>query len=62
MKALHLKQNKWATKLSDMVGAQRLNIQISQIKIDANKFADFINSMINSEKSNRSKIIREFFK
>ena len=56
------KQYKWATKLSDIAGAQRLNIQVSQIKMDDSRFADFINSMINSEKSNRSNIIREFFK
>lgn len=59
---LKTKQFKWAMKLNKKFGAQPLNIQISQIKIDHIEFVDFINSMINSEKSNRSKIIQEYFK
>jgi len=53
-------QYKWATKLSEKVGAQKLNFQVSQIKIDENRFAEFINSMILLEKSDREKKLKEY--
>jgi hypothetical protein len=55
------KQYKWATRLSEKVGAQKLNFQISQIKIDENRFADFINSMIQIEKTERERKLNEYF-
>ena len=55
------KQYKWATKLSEGIGAQKLNIQVSQIKIDENRLTDFINTMIKVNKVDRIKIIKEYF-
>ena len=53
-------QYKWATKLSEEIGAQKLNFQVSQIKIDENRFAEFINSMILLGKSDREKKLKEY--
>jgi hypothetical protein len=56
------KQYKWATKLSEDIGAQKLNIQVSQIKIDESRFTNFINIMIKEDRIDRVKIINEYFK
>ncbi|MFC7772410.1 STM3941 family protein [Flavobacterium sp. GCM10027622] len=52
---------KWAAKLNNAVGAQNINLQISQLKIDENKMTDFITEMINAERENRAKIIKKHF-
>jgi hypothetical protein len=56
------KQYKWATKLSKGIGAQKLNIQVSQIMIDESRFTDFINTMIKVNKADRAKVINKYFK
>lgn len=52
---------KWATKLNETVGAQKINLQVSQLKIDENKMTDFINEMKQTENENRAKIIKKYF-
>jgi uncharacterized membrane protein len=50
----------WLNKLNKYVGAQELNINLSQIKIDENKFTEFINSLRTSEKYQRNNLIKSF--
>lgn len=52
---------KWASKLNKAVGAQKINLQLSQLKIDENKMTDFINEMISTEKISRIEIIKKYF-
>lgn len=47
-------------KLNKYFGAQELNINLSQVKIDVNKLADFINKIRITEKSERKNLIRNF--
>jgi hypothetical protein len=51
---------KWAEKLNKLVGAQKLNLNLSQIKIDEIKLTELINKIINSEKNERQNHIRIF--
>jgi len=53
-------QYKWAEKLNELVGAQKLNLNLSQIKIDENKLSELINKISNSEKNERLNFIRAF--
>ena len=50
----------WLNKLNKYVGAQELNINLSQIKIDENKLTDFINNIRVSEKHQRNNLIKNF--
>ena len=50
----------WLKKLNKYVGAQELNINLSQIKIDENKLTDFINNIRMSEKNLRNNQIQNF--
>lgn len=52
---------KWAGKLNKAVGAQEINLHISQLKIDENKMADFINEMKKAKRENRDEIIKKYF-
>jgi hypothetical protein len=52
---------KWAAKLNKVVGAKNINLQISQLKIDEKKMADFISEIIKTEKENRTEIIKKYF-
>lgn len=54
------KQYKWAEKLNEFVGAQKLNLNLSQIKIDEIKLTELLNKIINSEKNERQNHIRIF--
>lgn len=54
------RQYKWAEKLNELVGAQKLNLNLSQIKIDENKLSELINKISNSEKNERLNLIRAF--
>jgi hypothetical protein len=54
------KQYKWAEKLNELVGAQKLNLNLSQIKIDEIKLSYLINKITNSEKNERLNFIRTF--
>lgn len=50
----------WLNKLNKYVGAQELNINLSQIKIDENKLTDLINNIRVSEKYQRNNLIKNF--
>jgi hypothetical protein len=54
------KQYKWAEKLNEFVGAQKLNLNLSQIKIDEIELTELLNKIINSEKNERKNHIRIF--
>ncbi|MEN2399293.1 STM3941 family protein [Flavobacterium sp. MC2016-06] len=51
---------KWAEKLNEFVGAQKLNLNLSQIKTDEIKLSVLINKIANSEKNERLNFIRTF--
>jgi len=55
------KQYKWAKNLTNLVGAQNLNIHLGQIKYDENKFAEFINEMSKTDRINRASLISIYF-
>ena len=48
---------KWAKYLNNAVGAQEVNINISNIKVDTDKFVTFINIMKSENVENREQII-----
>ncbi len=52
---------KWAAKLNEAIGAQRINLLVSQLKIDEHELSNFINEMISTEKANRRNIIKKYF-
>jgi len=52
---------KWAAKINEAIGAQKINLPVSQLKIDEHKMTDFINEMITTEKANRPNIIKKYF-
>lgn len=54
------KQYKWAEKLNEFIGAQKLNLNLSQIKIDEIELSELLNKIINSEKNERQNHIRIF--
>ena len=53
-----VKQFKWATKLSKKVGAQKVNLHLGQIKIDSDRFTDFILEMTQTELPERKNKIK----
>lgn len=54
------KQYKWIQKLNEFVGAQKLNLNLSQIKIDETKLSELINKIRSSEKNERLNYMRAF--
>ena len=52
---------KWASKINNVIGAQKVNLYISELKIDEHRMTDFINEIISSEKLNRKSIIKKYF-
>ncbi|MDX1940034.1 MAG: STM3941 family protein [Saprospiraceae bacterium] len=52
---------KWASKLNEAIGAQKMNLQVSQLKIDEHTMTDFINEIISIEKVNRQAVIKKYF-
>ncbi len=58
-----LKRNlyKWAARLNKAIGAQKVNLLISQLKIDEQTMTKFINEIIETEKENRHSIIKNYF-
>ena len=52
--------NKIAAKIGKSVGAQSLNLSLSQIDIDENRFSDLINQLAKSKREDRKKIILTF--
>ena len=55
------KQYKWASRLSEEVGAQKLNLSLGQLKIDPIKLSDLLFQMTSTEKKERIKEIRGLF-
>lgn len=54
------KQFKWAAKINKEIGAQQLNLHLSQINIDVNKLTELINELSKSNKEDRIKLIQSF--
>lgn len=54
------KPAKWATFLNKFVGAQEINLNLSQIKIDENAFSELLNKIVKADKAGRNSIIRNF--
>jgi len=54
------KPYKWTTKLNKAIGAQNLNLHLSQTNIDENKLTELIQSLVKVEKKDRRKIIQSF--
>ena len=52
--------NNIAAKIGKAVGAQSLNLSLSQIDIDENRFSDLINQLAKSKREDRKKIILTF--
>ena len=52
---------KWAEKLNETIGAQKVNLSISQLKIDEYRMTNFIADMINSNRQNRQFVIKKYF-
>jgi hypothetical protein len=52
---------KWAAKLNEDIGAQKVNLLVSQLKIDENRMSEFINEMTSSDKTRRQEIIIKYF-
>ena len=51
------KQYKWFSKINSIMGAQRFNLQLSQINIDVNQLTDFINKLSKENTDERKKLI-----
>jgi hypothetical protein len=51
---------KLAAKLNKAIGAQKVNLQVSQLEIDEHKMSAFINEIIFTE--NKNKTIKKYFK
>lgn len=54
------KQYKWVKLLNDLNNYQRLNLNISQIKIDETKLSELLNKLIHADKNERPNHIRAF--
>ena len=55
------KQYKWAAKISEAIGVQKLNLHLGQLKIDENKMTAFIQEMAETEIRDRPSIIKKHF-
>ena len=54
------KQYKWAAKLNEEIGAQRLNLSLGQLKIDPIKLSDLLFQLTSTEKKERITVIRNY--
>lgn len=52
---------KWAAKMNEDIGAQKVNLLISQLKIDEHTMTKFIKEITKTERINRSTIIKKYF-
>ena len=52
---------KWAVKLNEDIGAQKVNLLMSQLRIDEHEMTKFIEAIITTEKQNRQTIIKKYF-
>ena len=50
-----------AAKLNEAIRAQKVNLLVSQLKIDEHTMTDFIKEMTKTQKENRQNIIRKYF-
>lgn len=55
------KQYKWAAKINEAIGAQKLNLHLGQLKMDENKMTAFIQEMTETAKQNRPLILKKYF-
>lgn len=52
---------KWAARLNEAIGAQKINLLVSQLTIDEHKMTDFINEMVSTERTKRQSVIKKYF-
>ncbi|MFM2388030.1 MAG: hypothetical protein RL660_2787 [Bacteroidota bacterium] len=52
---------KWASKLNKAVGAQAINLSVSQLTISAKEMSDFVKEMSAAEKLARPDLIKKYF-
>ncbi len=52
---------KWVSKVNEVIGAQKVNLLMSQQKIDEHNMTVFINEMISTDKENRLSVIKKYF-
>lgn len=52
---------KWAAKINEDIGAQKVNLLVSQLRIDERTMTKFIKRMSKTEKQNRASVIKEYF-
>jgi hypothetical protein len=55
------KQYKWAAEINEAIGAQKINLLLSQLKVDEHKMVSFITEIIHADKQNRKRIIQKYF-
>lgn len=55
------KQFKWAAKINEAIGSQKLNLHLGQLKMDENKMTAFIQEMTETERDNRRTVIKKYF-
>lgn len=55
------RQYKWATKISEVIGAQKVNLSLGQLKVDESKLTRFINKMSKTKPEGRIKVIENSF-
>lgn len=51
----------WADRLNEAIGAQKINLSVSQLRIDAQQLSVFINAIIASEKRDRRSLLKKYF-
>ena len=51
----------WAAKLNEAIGAQKINLSVTQLKIDEHAMTDFIHEIISVEKEDRKAVINKYF-
>lgn len=51
---------KWAEELNEFLEGQQANLNISQLKIDAQEMTNFLNEIISTDKTERHKVIKKF--
>jgi hypothetical protein len=51
----------WAAKMTEEIGAQKVNLLMSQLKIDEHTMINFIEAMTKSERQNRIAVIKKYF-
>jgi hypothetical protein len=52
---------KWAAKMNENIGAQKVNLLMSQLKIDEHTMTKFIREMTKTERKNRGTVIKKYF-